>query len=181
MREQPLTLKVWVADKVSAENCYAGSVALAKLPRLTSMLADSNGQLEVRLALGPDPKAVAQLTGSITGDVTVICQRCLNAIAWPLDVEVDLCVVRNEAEEEKLLAEREPVMLVEGFLMMLDVIEDEAILALPLAPTCKTQDCHTQISSDKLETKGPEIGDNIRPLQNKPNPFASLKGKIGSN
>ena len=63
------------------------------------------------------------------------CQRCLQPVAVPLDVDTQLRFVRDEALAEKLDEDsEEDVLALPATLDLQALVEDELILALPLVP-----------------------------------------------
>jgi uncharacterized protein len=91
---------------------------------------------------------------------SMICQRCLEEMQINLDLNFDY-LISNDAENQ--LDDNDDIDWLEvNFEMnLLELIEDELLLALPYAPT-HDNDC------SKLSMQSGE----------KPNPFAILKGKI---
>jgi len=113
---------------------FRGEVAVSRLQRLAPDLRSHEGALQVELHFGLDERQVYALTGSIRGVLELTCQRCLEAVAVPIDIRLRLGIVTSEAEAERLpegydmlLAGRDPVVVAE-------LVEDEIILALPLIP-----------------------------------------------
>lgn len=126
-----------------SEREMSGSVPLASLERLADMLADQNGELawSVRgeLVDGADGERQACLVIEVSGEVRLICQRCLLALPFPLAIENRLLPVPpgkpwpEEALDEMLASTFDPIeALAEQ--PLLDLVEDEVLLALPLAP-----------------------------------------------
>jgi uncharacterized protein len=163
-----------VAEAVARSLRLAGELPLAQLPRLRSALAASEGALRVQARFSADPESLGRLQGELAGELQLTCQRCLRPTAWALDGHFDLSLVGSEAEEARLLESREPVLVAEGQLPLWDVLEDEALLALPLAPVCAESGCVGAAG----ETSARQMGDNDRPGDSRPNPFLALKGKF---
>lgn len=122
---------------ITREAAFAGTVALARLPRLAAQLADAQGELEASLALGREPGLPPRLGGQIRGRLPLVCQRCLEVFDWPLEAEVNLRLVQSEAEEARWLKDYEPYLIEDDCLSLHTIVEDEALLALPLAPRCE--------------------------------------------
>ena len=70
----------------------------------------------------------------VTGIVPLVCQRCLELLDYPVSLDVLLTVVRSDAEAAGLTAPFETALLVDGELLLTQMIEDEVLAALPLAP-----------------------------------------------
>ncbi|WP_158608537.1 YceD family protein [Stagnimonas aquatica] len=174
MRDAGIPLKLDVAEAVARELALQASLPLAELPRLAAALVDADGQLRVALRFVADVQALGRLQGELGGEFRLLCQRCLRPMSWTLDARFDLCLVGSEAEEERLLESCEPVLAEGGQLVLRETLEDEALLALPIAPRCANTDCAARPG----ETSRPEVGDNDRPGDTRPNPFLALKGKF---
>jgi uncharacterized protein len=94
------------------------------------------------------------------------CQRCLQPMRQPLAVQRDFRFVRSEAEAEAEDAESdEDVLALTRSLNLLELVEDELLLTLPLVP--RHEVCPLplpQLSDEPDEAAEPE----------RPNPFAKL-------
>lgn len=100
--------------------------------------------------------------------VWLTCQRCLQPMAWPLNIDRRIRFVRSEAEAEQLDAEHEDDVLALGrFLNVQDLVEDELLLASPLVP--RHEVCPQAVVMSVGE-------DDLVPAIDAPaNPFAVLK------
>jgi uncharacterized protein len=127
---------VKASTAVARRERYAGHLSLAQLPRLLQAAAADEGELQVELQFGRDAAAAPQLAGRVQGGVPLHCQRCLRPFDWPLDLSLDLRLVDSEAEEARLMQACEPYRVADDRLPLLELIEDEALLALPIAPRC---------------------------------------------
>jgi uncharacterized protein len=139
----------------------SGSLALAKLPRLAEILANKDKSI-INFELVGTGKQFRQpgLHLTIKANLVVTCQRCLDEMMVNLDLSFDYLISNaeiNEAEDDDEIDWLEAT----HEMNVGELIEDELLLALPIAPT-HAHDC------SKLSTQS---GD-------KPNPFAVLKGVI---
>jgi len=130
----PLHVKASVA--VARGNTWSGALAVKDLPRLAECVANPRGSLAVSLRAVAGAGEGPALRGSIAGALGLQCQSCLETFEWPLDAVVDLRLVAAEAEEQRLLRECEPYLVHDDHLPLRELVEDEALLALPLAPRC---------------------------------------------
>lgn len=143
---------------------YAGEVDPQQLPRLKPLLAGPSQNLQVSLGLVRD-RVGNWLKGEVQGSLDLECSRCEQAFAWPLMAKVDLRLVRNDAEAGQVLEEADPYQVVDDRLPLVEVVEDEVLLALPMLPRC--QACEQQAAD------APEPAPAVK--ASKPNPFALLK------
>jgi len=70
------------------------------------------------------------------------CQRCLGSMPYKVDVERTLYLARNEAEMERLdaLPDSDAIQAGEA-LNLVDLVEDEVLLSLPLATMHAEGEC----------------------------------------
>ncbi len=140
-RADGIPLRVKASQAVTRREAFAGSVPLAKLPRLAASLAQSSGTLQVELQATRDGEGQDWLHGEIRGRLPLTCQRGLHAFDWNCDVALSLALVESEAEEEKLLKDTESYRVEDDELPLRDLVEEEVLLALPMMPRCEDQDC----------------------------------------
>jgi len=120
---------------------FAGSVALRKMSRLTPLLASSEGEAAFTLEFGQDQERRARIRGHVQACLPLLCQRCLQQMMLRVDAKFQLSPVSGPREAEMLPAEYDPLMLEEQLLQMLDLVEDELILAIPPAPRHPQDEC----------------------------------------
>lgn len=140
-RADGIPLRVKASQAVSRREAFAGSVPLAKLPRLAASLAESSGTLQVELQATRDDEGQDWLHGEIRGRLPLTCQRGLHIFDWHCDVALSLCLVETEAEEEKLQKDTESYLVEDDELPLRDLVEEEVLLALPMMPRCEDPDC----------------------------------------
>lgn len=142
-----------------------GELAVSDLPRLAAESVDGYGTLRWSLQGDKDKSGHPQLTLSISGSVKLICQRCLAPFIFDITSESVLILAPDEASADELdaLLEDEPVEVIVGSAAfnIAQLIEDEALLALPLSPK---HDVCPSVLLPKVE-----------PGEEKVSPFAVLK------
>ncbi len=118
------------------ERRMQGDVPVRELRRLADVLADEEGSLAWRVRGECDADRKPFLVIEVTGELRLKCQRCLGALPFCLDIESSLLLVPpgrpwpDEALEDD---SADPIeALVEQ--PLLSLIEDELLLALPIAP-----------------------------------------------
>lgn len=139
----------------------SGDVPVAELPRMTDLLADSEGKISyvVRGLTGKDGNPQLELI--LDGQCDLRCQRCLNALSYPVKLVSKLRLV-TEGEVENTDIEDDEVdnIPAEKHLDVLALLEEELLLSLPIAPKHGLGEC--QIAVEGLSRSN--------------NPFAVLAG-----
>ncbi len=156
---------------------WAGEIAPNAFERLVSVLNTEHEQAKILL----DAKLyrlnnVLHLAFTLTGEVWLTCQRCLQPIAVDLGDEYDIALLDNESQIRLIREEQDYLLLEEiiteqspeRLLPFKKLIEDEILLKTPMAP--KHDDCEMSVE---------QFGEI--PEEETENPFAalaSLKGKL---
>lgn len=113
---------------------FRGEVPVSKLLRLLPSLSSADGVLKVQMDFRMDERRIRTLKGTIEGTVNLVCQRCLKALRFPLDLGFRLGIVASEADIDRLPEGYEPLLVAGEPLRTFDVVEDEVILAVPAFP-----------------------------------------------
>jgi uncharacterized protein len=156
-----------VSQGLARPEQYVGEIDPQLLPRLRLELAARSQALQVTLALARE-RGGNWLKGELHGSLELECSRCEKVFGWPLDANVELRLVRNDAEAQQVLEEADPYQVEDDRLVVADVVEDEVLLALPMLPRC--QQCE-QAKADEPE---PAPAAKVE----RPNPFAQLKKEL---
>lgn len=142
----------------------SGVTPVAALRRLGAELADTSGELQWTIAGGRHPTGVPQMTMQVAGEVRLVCQRCLAPFAHAIATDTVLVIARDEADadetEERLDDDSIDVIVGDAQQDLLQLVEDDALLALPLSPRHDT--CPGDV---------PAV-----PQDQRESPFAALKG-----
>jgi len=117
-----------------AGRALRGSIAVARLERLLPVLVSDEGELQVEIELGKDPDGTRYMKGSIKGAVILVCQRCLEKMALPLDQAFRLGLVVSEDAADALPERYEPLLVTSEPAHIADVIAEEVLLAIPIVP-----------------------------------------------
>lgn len=113
-----------------------GAVSLTDLPRLAGGLLEQRGSLGVRLRGWRDEEGKHWLHLVVQGNVLVQCQRCLEGVDLPLGIDAELQLIASgEAwPDDELIDDEADAIAADQTLDVLSLIEDEVLLALPIAP-----------------------------------------------
>lgn len=142
--------------KFAAEGAsVAGTIPLAGLKRLADVLLDTAGEIEYVLSgeFGPDRRARLRLKA--TGVLPMQCQRCLTRMEWPLNIEVVLELVRpgQSIPDEELENDEFDAIEATPDLDVLALVEDEVVLAVPIAP--RHENCDVPLPQAGVEKESP--------------------------
>ena len=141
-----------------------GVTPVAEMTRLTKDCADQSGSIAWKVEGGTSKGGYPQLLLSVTGTVQLLCQRCLTPFAHAIDSATVLMLAKDDehADEIDEILDDETIDVIVGSRAMnvADLIEDEALLALPFSP--KHEICPDTALVDSVKTE-------------KKLPFASLK------
>jgi uncharacterized protein len=111
-----------------------GILDLARLTRLGRDLAHATGGVAVWLDFVRDEQGRPQVTGRIRATLALTCQRCLEPMEVPLDLEVGLGLLPSDADAQHLSPGIEPLLVGEEPVSLVQLVEDELLLALPAVP-----------------------------------------------
>lgn len=123
----------------------AVSVPLAALPRLVEVLASAEGSLDCRIDGERDKEGKSWLRLAIQGHLRLVCQRCLAALDYPLRLDNRLRLIPpgQPWPDEELAEDGFDAVAAEKEMALLPLIEEEVLLALPIAP--RHESCETPV------------------------------------
>lgn len=113
-----------------------GSLPIADLPRVLDALAETAGTIGYRVEGRISEQGRPQLLLQLDGALCLLCQRCLGSVAYPLLVRNVLEFVGDESGlmQEEIEDDARDFLPWRSEIDVMALIEDEIILALPLAP-----------------------------------------------
>jgi len=115
-----------------------GETAIADFARLSEELADTTGLVRWALQGGVDTSGHGILTMSVSATVQLMCQRCLSPFAQDIVAESTLILAKDEAAADEIdaMLDDDEIDVIVGAkdLNILELIEDEVLLAIPLSP-----------------------------------------------
>jgi uncharacterized protein len=109
-----------------------GVLGVEHLPRLADMQGATEGlAFGLRGGMRDDGKPCLWI--SVSGELRLVCQRCLGALVFPLSVDVELVLTEDPREIERAEDEADRV-LASRAMNVAQLVEDEVLLALPMVP-----------------------------------------------
>ena len=137
---------------------------VAEMSRLNKDCADHSGEISWAVEGATSKQGYPQITLSVAGTVQLMCQRCMTPYAHEMDSSTVLMLGKDDehADEIEEILGDESIDVIVGSRScdVRDLIEDEALLALPQVP--KHDVCPETKLLDTLKS-------------DKPSPFAGLK------
>lgn len=152
-------------DLARDKRVVEGTVKLSDLPRLKDLILPTEGTVTYRICGFTAKKGWPGAVMELATVVPLVCNRCTKPMDFKIENEVTFRFAKSEEEADAIpIEEDEDVEVIVGSekLNLMDWIEEELILSLPLVPVHE-EGCH----ADAPEEQEEEI--------EKPNPFAKLK------
>ncbi|GAA4019124.1 DUF177 domain-containing protein [Actimicrobium antarcticum] len=141
-----------------------GSMALGELHRLSEVVVGDAGPIAWSLQGGSDNLGHSRLVLGISGSVKLACQRCLGTLDFDISSESTLIIAKDEDDADHIdsMLSDDDIDVIVGskLLQVADLIEDEALLAMPLS-----------VKHDVCPDDANTVGDGLK----KPSSFAALK------
>jgi uncharacterized protein len=113
----------------------AGKLTLSQLPRFAS-LVESSSELDASLVYGQDEEGVF-IDTHLKGSCELLCQHCLESYPFSLKSLARFRPVYTLEAAREVPEDSEPVLYEEGFVNIINMLEDDAMLAVPTYPKCK--------------------------------------------
>lgn len=148
-----------------------GSLPLARFSRLAEAVRDTDGEVHLHLAFHRNPGEPVRVAGDFSFVARLVCQACLAPADVSLAGEINLLLpgAGEKGSSYAGRADRDDVFLMEGpTAALVDLLEDDLILSLPMAPRCRKPECAAGV-----QYSSPEVQSEVRP-------FAALKSLLGS-
>lgn len=140
----------------------SGELQADGMQRLGGLLHAKAGTVRFRLSFERNDRGFVCISGEFSTKLTLVCQRCLEPLETEVAGPIAVALIANLGDAERLSGDREPVLLHDHTIHLACFLEDEILLALPLAPTHAAGVCAAT-----------GTGSNTASL--KANPFAALK------
>lgn len=145
------------------ERSLGGVYKISSIPRISEIARNKEDNVKVDLSFYLENNKTPCIKGIINLNIILDCQRCLEALPIELKVDFKLAFVRHEQQAEGLDSSYELyVIKEEEELLTIDIITDEILLSIPMAPS-HDFDCNLIINKDEVVEESRE------------NPFTILK------
>ena len=143
-----------------------GGIPLSRFGRLTESLARSDGEVQVKLSFHQDRDHLLTAAGDFSFRAELICQSCLVPLCKELTGSIRILLLDAEAKHTRIKKTDDVVFMQHSSLPLVDLLEDDLILSLPMVPRCEQADCLTEL-------RYPRVG-----KQAATSPFTALKAML---
>ena len=132
-----------------AHSQVKGFLPAAQLKRLDDLLFDRDGAVSYTVEGYTTDKGHPALRIGLTGELTLRCQRCLERLPLPVQVQRTVVLVAGTGELDPLEDEDEDVdtILNAGSLDLHDLVEQEIVLSIPMVPRHSEDACSVQTAT----------------------------------
>jgi len=158
--------------QVELNRTIEGVYPVSKLTRLGDTLASKEGEVSVKIEFG-DCVGYPCLRGSVSAKLVIECQRCLDPVETTVLGKFKFALVHDEEEFDQLPDELEPYLIEGEEQSLIDLIEDELLLSLPMVTV------HEEACSDFMAIKNEAVKAKMQiekeAEKEASNPFAALK------
>lgn len=174
-RDFPDFIDPWKAAE--GQRVFHGTMPLKRMQRLLPLLASAEGEAGFEVCFHFDRQRNATIKVDVAADLVLLCQRSLAPYTETVQRTSVLAVIRDIAEQDMMPANYEALILetgehAAGKLALLELVEDELLLALPQIPK------NPVVDEIELSTDG-EAGPLRDKLEERPQrPFAGLAAML---
>ncbi|MBN4063404.1 DUF177 domain-containing protein [Cardiobacterium sp. AH-315-I02] len=153
-----------------------GIYPISKLARLSGALLSNEGFVTARLKFG-NCAGFACLKGSVSASLVTECQRCLKPMQTEVMGRFKFALVNSEDEFELLPEELEPYLVEGEEQSIVELIEDELLLSLPMVIVHETA-CSAYINKH-MNKHNSKMQAAIKTEKEAAHPFAALSALKG--
>ncbi len=145
-----------------------GCLSLNQFKELRTVLSSDEGDAHIHLNFRFDEDRRCVANGSLNTIVKVVCQRCLKTVSQKLSIDLLLAFVCDEDRAKNIPSCYDPVVMVDGNVILVDMVEQEIILALPIVAY------HAESACNPMAIKYASFTDYASDGEKKSNPFSIL-------
>lgn len=131
-REFPDFIDPWRAAE--GNRSFAGTIPLARMKRLAPLLESVEGEARFEASFAYDQQRRATVLVEVDAPLTLMCQRSLEPYRETVRQRSLLQIISDLSEQAFLSEQEESVLAQEGHLAILELVEDELLLAVPQVP-----------------------------------------------
>lgn len=119
-----------IQKEVSRGGFFEGIIDVGELSKLAGFLLSDQANIVVEFSIRQSDYDAPLLEGRLEAELTLECQRCLEAMEIPLQIDFKLLI--NADDDVVAESSLETVYSEDGTIDIFEVVEDEIVLGLPL-------------------------------------------------
>lgn len=177
MLKAPLPKQVDLRKLASKEAAFSVTFSPSETTRFASALMNTDGEVHAELQFYVDEQHRRRVDGKVKAAVFSQCQRCLGPVECDFESSFTLAIVWSDEQAEALPKDIDPLIWGEEPYDLIDIVEEELLLAFPYVNYHDDMNCVANLSGqldlrvDDGDKQASEIDDS---LPKKPNPFDVL-------
>lgn len=149
------SLLIEPAKLAASSESLSGEFSLSDMPRIQGLVLNLDQAVAYRLRFDKNAEGTITIAGIISATVVVLCQRCLNEMRLTAENQVNVGLIGKQSQGVVLPDDVEPYQADDREISLLQLIEEELLLGLPLSPMHKPDECPARIVSQG-EVRGKE-------------------------
>ena len=154
--------------QVERKAAFEGVWPVSGFERLAEAICSDRGEVKAWLKFGTRAGTPC-LDGRVQAELELRCERCLEPVKQRIDSEFRFGLVRSDEEAELLPREFEPLLVTHAEQSLVELVEDELLLSLPLVAR-HDEECSEILQKHKQDDEA---------QQETHRPFAALKDLMG--
>ncbi len=136
-----------------------GQLPVKAMGRLRALCLDESDKVSINLSFERSgDRTLGRMQGTIVAGLQVVCQRCLEKMTLVLRAEPSAILIRAQ-DGEDIIARDTDLLVVDGPILLSNIVEDELLLAMPMVSMHDIDEC---------------LAGEHRHRQERPNPFSVL-------
>lgn len=141
MLTQPLPATLDARKAAARGVTVSGSLELRRMSRLLASLVSDSGSAKAECAFDRDEEGRCVVSVTVTAQVQVQCQRCLEAMPMEVNTAHQVAVVGSDDEARQLPSHLEPWLVEREPANLWTLVEDELLLGLPMVSYHDSEQC----------------------------------------
>lgn len=169
-RDFPDFVDPWKAAE--GQRVFRATMPLQRMQRLLPLLVSAEGEASFEVCFYFDRQRNAIIKVAVQADLILLCQRSLAPYTETVQRTSLLAVIRDIAEQDRAPSHYEPLVHETGKLALLELVEEELLLALPRIPKNPAVKVIELSTDDDVRPRSDEKEERLQ------RPFAGLAGML---
>lgn len=154
---------------------FKKDLQVSHLPRIADVVHQGEGSVAIDLAFAFNEKYQVEVVGTIKGETTLICQRCMLPMPFAIDTEVKVIITTLE-QADQVDRQYDPFISDGDEIDLNALVQEELLLAIPFVSYHNESECQASLSSNQQNALPDEVSND-----SKKNPFHVLSSLKKSN